>query len=78
MKGKLLGLFALGCGLLAGRVRFGAEFVQKIPIGPVEPGVFGCGWMLRRICESSASSGEKLLIRRELEREPATRHGGLR
>ena len=43
-----------------------------------KPRVSELGRKLRRISEKIAASGEKLLTRRELERELAERRGGVR
>jgi hypothetical protein len=43
-----------------------------------KPAVSELGRRLRRISEKIAASGEKLLTRRELERELAERRGGVR
>lgn len=43
-----------------------------------KPPVSELGRKLRRISEKVAASGEKLLNRRELERELAERRGGIR
>jgi len=45
--------------------------------GNVKPETSAQGRKLRRISEKIAASGEKLLSRRELERELADRRGGL-
>jgi len=44
----------------------------------VKPPVSELGRKLRRISEKIAASGEKMLTRRELERELAERRGGVR
>jgi len=43
-----------------------------------KPAVSELGRKLRRISDKIAASGEKLLTRRELERELAERRGGIR
>jgi len=43
-----------------------------------KPAVSELGRKLRRISDKIAASGEKLLTRRELERELAERRGGVR
>ena len=44
----------------------------------VKPAVSELGRKLRRISDKIAASGEKMLTRRELERELAERRGGVR
>jgi hypothetical protein len=46
-------------------------------IQKARPAVSELGRKLRRISEKVASSGEKLLTRRELEKELAQRRGGI-
>ena len=57
-----------------------ARTVDKPPTmksGPkAKPGVSKLGRDLRRIREKIEASGEKMLTRRELEREVANRRGG--
>jgi hypothetical protein len=45
---------------------------------PARPAISELGRKLRRISDRIAASGEKLLTRRELERELAERRGGVR
>jgi hypothetical protein len=51
----------------------GRKNAHRVKAAPSE-----LGRKLRRISEKFASSGEKLLTRRELEQELAARRGGIR